>query len=114
MAICSVSVVPVGTGSTSVSPYVVRCHEVLRGIEGVKYQLTPMATILEGDLDVLMDVVQRLHRVPFESGAKRVLTTLIIDDRMDAELTMEGKVKSVRRKLRGGGGRGGVRRQGDR
>ncbi len=114
MAICSVSVVPVGTGSTSVSPYVARCHEVLGSIGGVKFQLTPMATILEGDLAVLMDVVQRLHRVPFESGAKRVLTTLIIDDRMDAELTMEGKVESVRRKLRGSGGRGGGERGGGR
>lgn len=106
MAICSVSVVPVGTGSTSVSPYVARCHEVLESIEGIKYQLTPMATILEGDLAVLMDVVQRLHRVPFERGAKRVLTTLIIDDRMDAQLTMDGKVESVRRKLGGRGNRG--------
>ena len=45
MAVCSISVVPVGTGSTSVSPYVARCHELLKGAKDVKYRLTPMATI---------------------------------------------------------------------
>jgi uncharacterized protein (TIGR00106 family) len=101
MAVCSVSVVPIGTGSTSVSPYVVRCHEVLRDAEGVKYQLTPMATILEGELDRIFEIIADLHRVPFESGAKRVLTTVIIDDRADKPLTMTGKVESVKRKLLG-------------
>lgn len=99
MAVCSISVVPVGTGSTSVSPYVARCHEVLKGAKGVKYRLTPMATILEGDLDRLMELVLELHRVPFDKGAKRVLTTLIIDDRADKPVTMDGKVESVERKL---------------
>jgi uncharacterized protein (TIGR00106 family) len=99
MVVCSVSVVPVGTGSTSVSPYVARCHEVLAGIEGVRYQLTPMATILEGDLAAVLRVIERLHRVPFESGAKRVLTTVVIDERTDVPLSMEGKVESVERKL---------------
>lgn len=101
MAICSVSVVPVGTGSTSVSPYVAKCQEILQGMEGVKYQLTPMATILEGELTVILEAVKRLHHVPFERGAKRVLTTVIVDDRIDAKLTMTGKIESVRKKLEG-------------
>ena len=66
MAVCSISVVPVGTGSTSVSPYVARCHEILKGARGVKYQLTPMATILEGELGRLLEVVLELHGVPFD------------------------------------------------
>ena len=99
MAVCSISVVPVGTGSTSVSPYVARCHEILEKMDGIRYQLTPMATILEGDIERLLEVVLELHRAPFGKGAKRVLTTLIIDDRADKPLTMEGKVESVEKKL---------------
>ncbi len=101
MAVFSVSVVPVGTGSTSVSPYVARCHEILKQEEGIKFQLTPMATIIEGELARVLEVVQKLHRVPFEKGAGRVLTTIIIDDRIDKALSMEGKVESVRKKLGG-------------
>ena len=100
MAVCSISVVPVGTGSTSVSPYVARCHEILKGVSGVKYQLTPMATILEGDLERLLEIALELHRVPFGEGVKRVLTTLIIDDRTDKPLSMEGKLESVENKLK--------------
>ena len=90
MAICSISVVPVGTGSTSVSPYVARCHEMLRETKGIKYQLTPMATILEGDLSRILEVVADLHRIPFAEGAKRVLTTVIIEVRVYILLTMDG------------------------
>ena len=100
MAVCSISVVPVGTGTTSVSPYVARCHEILENMDGVRYQLTPMATILEGDIERLLEVVLELHRVPFAKGAKRVLTTLVIDDRADKPLSMEGKVESVEEKLK--------------
>jgi len=100
MAVCSISVVPVGTGSTSVSPYVARCHEILKDADGVKYQLTPMATILEGNLERLLEIALELHRVPFDEGAKRVLTTVVIDDRTDKPLSMEGKVESVKEKLK--------------
>ena len=57
MAVCSVTVVPVGTGSTSVSPYVARCQEVLAGTEGIKYRLTPMSTVIEGDLETVLATV---------------------------------------------------------
>jgi len=101
MAICSVSVVPIGTGSTSVSPYVAGCHEILAGIEGIEYRLTPMSTVIEGDLETILATVARLHDVPFEKGALRVLTTIMIDDRRDRELTMDGKILSVEEKLGG-------------
>ncbi|OQX84210.1 MAG: hypothetical protein B6D63_05130 [Candidatus Latescibacteria bacterium 4484_7] len=99
MAVVSVSVVPIGTGSTSVSPYVARCQKVLEGEEGIKFQLTPMATIIEGELDAVLDVIKKLHNVPFDEGAKRVLTTIIVDDRKDKPISMQGKLDSVRSKL---------------
>lgn len=99
MAVVSVTVVPVGTGSTSVSPYVARCHEILAGAEGIKYRLTPMSTVIEGELETILAVIVRLHDVPFEKGAMRVLTTMMIDDRRDKELTMDGKISSVEEKL---------------
>lgn len=99
MAICSISVVPVGTGSTSISRYVALCQERLAGIDGIRYQLTPMATIMEGELETLLAAAAALHRVPFAEGAARVLTSISIDERIDREITMEGKLASVREKL---------------
>ncbi|MNP09593.1 hypothetical protein D3C76_1017050 [compost metagenome] len=100
MAIVEVTIVPLGTGSPSVSHYVAEVHKVLeQAEEQVKFQLTPMSTIIEGDLDELLSVVRRMHEVPFLKGAVRVNTTIRIDDRRDKAATMESKLQSVRDKL---------------
>ena len=100
MAVVEVSIVPLGTGSTSLSPYVAACEKVLRENSGdLKFELTAMGTTLEGDLDQIMDLVRRLHEVPFNQGAQRVSTSIKIDDRRDRQGTIEQKVKSVEEKL---------------
>lgn len=81
------------------SKYVADCHRVLLDEKRVQYQLTPMGTIMEGDLDVLLELIRRMHEVPFESGAERVSTSIKIDDRRDKKGTMEQKMKSVTDKL---------------
>lgn len=40
-----------------------------------------------------------MHRVPFEMGAPRVVTSIKIDERVDKELHIEEKVKDVKEKL---------------
>jgi len=99
MAIVEVSIAPLGTESTSISHYVAGCQKILQDEEGISYQLTPMGTILEGDLDRLLEVIRKLHEVPFEEGAARVSTLIKIDDRRDKEASMEKKLASVREKL---------------
>ena len=98
MAIMEVSIVPLGTGTPSVSQYVAAVLEVLEK-SGLKYQLTSMGTIIEGDLDEISKVVRQMHEVPFQKEVKRVVTTIRIDDRRDRQASMEGKVRSVREKL---------------
>lgn len=99
MAIVQVTIVPLGTGSTSVSQYVADCHKVLEKYDNLKHQLTPMSTCIEGPLDEILDVIREMHEVPFEKGALRVSTSIKIDDRRDYEGTMVGKMEAVMRKL---------------
>lgn len=100
MAIIDVTVIPVGANTPSVSDYVAEIHNVLKDYEGmIKYQLTPMSTLIEGDLKVLLEIVQVIHEVPFKKGLQRVCTNIRIDDRRDKEHSMEGKLKSVQEKL---------------
>ena len=99
MAIVEATIAPVGTGSTSLSKYVADCHKVLEAEPRIKYQLTPMGTIFEGDLDVILEVIRKMHEVPFEAGAMRVSTLIRIDDRRDVDATMEQKMKAVQEKL---------------
>ncbi|MEW6141938.1 MAG: MTH1187 family thiamine-binding protein [Chloroflexota bacterium] len=93
--IAEVSIVPIGTGGTSLSSYVAGCLAALEKDKSVKRLLTPMGTILEGQLDDVLKVIMKMHEVPFTVGAARVVTTIKIDDRRDKKATMERKVKSV-------------------
>jgi uncharacterized protein (TIGR00106 family) len=102
MPVCQVTVVPLGTATPSLSSYVAGCQKILADSPTLSYQLTPMATVIEGPLEDIFKAVARMHQVPFEMGAKRVSTTLVIDDRRDKELTMKGKMASVERKLSAG------------
>ena len=100
MALVQVSIVPLGTGTTSISKYVARVLKVLQAQKAVRYKLTPMGTVLEGDLDEVLRVVRKMHERGFDKDVRRVLTTVTIDDRRDKQATMESKVKSVESKLR--------------
>jgi len=97
--VAEVTVVPLGTASASLSTYVAEAERVLRKFPKVKSMLTPMSTILEGEMSDVLTAVQAMHEVPFRIGALRVSTTLRIDDRRDKEISMKGKLAAVRNKL---------------
>lgn len=99
MVILEVSIIPIGTKSASVSEFVAGCLRVLQETPGVKYRLTPMTTIIEGELKQIMPLALKMHEQPFAKGANRVVTTIRIDDRRDKKLTMDGKIKAVEEKL---------------
>jgi uncharacterized protein (TIGR00106 family) len=102
MAIAQVTIVPIGTQSTSLSAYVAELHRVLEKAGGsVRYELTAMSTMIEGELEEIWRVVREMHEAPFLQGAMRVSTTVTIDDRRDKPATIRSKVESVERKLRG-------------
>ncbi|AIQ39042.1 MTH1187 family thiamine-binding protein [Paenibacillus sp. FSL R7-0297] len=101
MAIGEVTVIPIGTGSTSLSSYVADMQRVLQTVEGITYELTSMGTIIEGPVARILSAVEALHESPFTSGAQRVSTSLKIDDRRDKSSTSRSKLESVERKLQG-------------
>ncbi|MDR0138373.1 MTH1187 family thiamine-binding protein [Metabacillus idriensis] len=100
MAIADVTVIPIGTETASVSEYVAAVQSILKEYERegiIKFQLTPMNTIIEGELSDLLDVIKAIHESPFEKGIQRVATNIRIDDRRDKSSTMESKLNSVNR-----------------
>lgn len=99
MAIVEFTTVPMGTAGTSLSKYVANCHKVVEAQDKVKYMLTPMSTVLEGDLDDILQLIRKVHEVPFGEGAMRVSTSIKIDDRRDKTASMLQKLESVKSKL---------------
>ncbi len=98
MALLEISVVPVGTESPSFSSFVAQaCREAQRN--GIKYDVTPTSTVMEGDLPALMDVARKMHEAAFQAGSQRVVTNIAIDERRDKDLQMEDSVRTVRREV---------------
>jgi len=98
MAIIEVSIVPIGTGEPGIASFVAEAVKVFKK-NGIKYEVTPMGTVLEGELSSLLKVIQQAHEACFSAGAKRVLTHIKIDDRRDKKQTAQEKVKVVMEKL---------------
>jgi len=99
MAIVEVTIIPLGTQTPSLSRYIARAVRVLEAEEDIKYELTAMGTIIEGDLARLMSLVEKMHEAVFAAGVARVVTTLKIDDRRDKASSIGNKVESLKREL---------------
>ncbi len=98
MALMEISVVPLGTGSTSLGRYVAEIEKYLKE-KGLPHTLTDMGTIVEGEIEELLTLARELHEIPFRAGVKRVYTVLKIDDRRDKRVHLGAKVESVKKHL---------------
>ncbi|PLX78172.1 MAG: hypothetical protein C0616_15380 [Desulfuromonas sp.] len=100
MAIVEISVAPLGTGEGGVSRYVAACVELVKA-SGLNYELTPMGTVIEGEIDELFPLLQRMHEAPFGMAAQRVSTLIKLDDRRDgAAHDLKGKVAVVEDRMK--------------
>jgi uncharacterized protein (TIGR00106 family) len=95
--IAEFSIVPIGAGE-SLSPYVAECLKIVRD-SGLKYEFTPMATILEGDYEAVMETRNKCHS-KVRTMSDRVITSIRIDDRAGTTDEIERKVQSVEEKIR--------------
>ena len=99
MAIGEVSIIPLGTSTPSISEHLARALRTLRDEKDIKYEITSMGTIIEGDLGEILRAVRKMHETAFGEGIMRVVTTIRIDDRRDKALSMSGKVESLQKQL---------------
>jgi len=94
--IAEISVFPVGKG-IHLSKYV---SQVLPLIEqsGLAYKMTPMGTVVEGDADLVFDLIKACHK-KMAQIADRVITNVKIDDFKGRTGCIKQKIASVENKL---------------
>ena len=93
--IAEIKIIPIGTATTSLSRYIAACIDIVKQARGITYQLTAMGTIIQGRLEQVLELAQKMHEVPFVMGVKRVITSINIDDRRDKAITIDSKTKAV-------------------
>ena len=94
--VASFTVIPLGTTSPSVSEYITNALDIFDSLN-LKYQLTPMCTIIEGEEEEIFKAIVEIKKKLFEMGLKRIVYSLNVDERIDKPLTMGGKIESVRK-----------------
>ncbi|MFO7639054.1 MAG: MTH1187 family thiamine-binding protein [bacterium] len=92
--IAELAIVPLGTGSTSLSRWVRIAEKVIAG-SGLEHTLTPMGTCVQGELAEIFHVVQQAHEALAAAGAQRISTQVKIDDRRDKDRVMQDKIDAV-------------------
>jgi uncharacterized protein (TIGR00106 family) len=94
MALMQITIIPLGTETTSVGEYVADVQELLAE-KGVEYELNDMGTEIHGDAGMLLQLAATIHEQPFLKGAQRVVTQIVIDDRRDKKRGLGSKKDAV-------------------
>jgi uncharacterized protein (TIGR00106 family) len=97
MVLLEFSMSPLGKGE-SVGTYVARSLDIIDK-SGGPYRLNPMGTVLEGEWDMVFDVVKRCYE-RMKEDCNRISCTIKVDYRKGHVGRLEGKIASVEKKLR--------------
>jgi uncharacterized protein (TIGR00106 family) len=98
MALMHLTIIPLGTGSTSVGEYVADIQKALEK-SGFPYKLTDMGTIIEGSSRELLSLAGELSELPLKKGVQRVVTQINLDDRRDKKVALDDKIRAVAERL---------------
>lgn len=92
-----VAMFPTDKAGGSVSEDVARIIDIIDK-SGLPYKLTAMSTIIEGEWEPIMTVLNKARKM-LRRRHSRVYMVMTIDDRKGAKKRLTGKVESVERQL---------------
>ncbi len=91
------SIHPIGMG-TSVGRYIKAAVRAMSGIPGLTVDVTPMSSVLEAEsIGTIMEAVKVSHRALRSMGARRISSSLRIDERLDKRRMMSDKIRGLKR-----------------
>jgi uncharacterized protein (TIGR00106 family) len=96
VVVAEFSIHPIGSG-TSVGRYVKEAVRALSKIPGLTFDVTPMSSVLEAEnIGTILEAVQVSHRALRSMGAKRISSSLRIDERLDKPRIMSDKTRGLK------------------
>ena len=99
-----ISIIPITTnnnGDTSMSKEIALVYDAISQIQGLKTILTAMGTQVESNnLDNILEAIKISHMTLRNIGIERIISSIRIDERLGKINTLEGKIKSVKDKIK--------------
>jgi len=100
VVIAEFSIHPIGAG-TSVGRYVRAAVRALSRVPGLTFDVTPMSSVLEArNIGTILEAVEVSHRALRSLGARRISSSLRIDERLDRPRRMSDKTCGLKRLAR--------------
>jgi uncharacterized protein (TIGR00106 family) len=97
VVIAEFSIHPIGAG-TSVGRYVKEAVHSLSKVPGLTFDVTAMSSVLEADnVGTILEAVEASHLALRSMGAKRISSSLRIDERLDKRRKMSDKTRGLKR-----------------
>ena len=95
-----ISIYPIATRTTSVSFYIAKAIESIKNIEGLRYEINSMGTVLESDnIDTINKATKEMIETVHNLGITRTEIIIKIDSRKDKQVSMEEKVESIKKQI---------------
>ena len=95
--IAEFSIHHIGAG-TSVGRYVKAAVRAMSRIPGLTFDIAPMSSVLEAEnIGTILEAVEVSHRILRSMGAKRISSSLRIDERLDKRRMMSDKTRGLKR-----------------
>lgn len=95
--ICELIVVTYDIGP-SLSPFVSKVVKLIKQDEKLEHVLTPMGSVVEGDWDDVLALVDRIFKT-FADDFERLGITLKVDYRRSKDNRIKGKIASIEEKI---------------
>ncbi|MDH3611135.1 MAG: MTH1187 family thiamine-binding protein [Nitrosopumilus sp.] len=96
-----ISIYPIGTSNTSASFYIAKGIESIQNLNGIRYEVNSMGTVLESEnIDKIYEASKSIMEVVHNLGVQRVEVILKIDSRRDKNKKMEEKIESINKFLK--------------
>lgn len=100
MIVAEIDITPIHPGQDAdhFSQVIAHTVKILDDV-GARYRITPFGTVVEGELDEVLDWLGRMHRAALAQGCERVLTQIKIDERKQRAHPLEERVEVLERRL---------------
>ncbi len=87
----AIQVIPI-VNPEMVFPIVDKAIEYIAA-SGIKYRVTPFETVLEGDLNKILEIIKGAQNACYEAGADELITNLKIHSSKSKDLFIEDKTE---------------------
>lgn len=84
----SIQVIPINT--TEAYPMIEAAIKVIQA-SGLRYEVQPFATIVEGELEALMELALKAKQAALDAGADELILNMQIHLKKDADVSFEEK-----------------------